>query len=281
MTKLKIGFISDLHLDNAVEQLNKKGQNICLKSLIKETIYEFAKRQIDLCIISGDISNELSLTRKIIQQLNRNKVKVYYTLGNHDLWIRNNHIEDELNDIKEDDYCLLDKPINIGHNYVLLGMFSWYDPSFDTMGYDHSYYELRKNLWIDSHYITWNKQTNEEVVQSQISKTKKVLNNIPQHKKIILVNHFVPHKDFIIHQSGNDNWNFGNAFMGSRLIDQLVNEDNRINYITFGHTHHHFGRVNKDKVTYLSFPLGYVHEWAQPTYKEQLEQSLGIININA
>lgn len=277
---MNIGFISDLHLDNIVQQLNDKGEHATLQSLLTITINEFKNKEIDLCIISGDISNELSLTKEIVRKLNKSNIKVYYTLGNHDLWMRDKQIETELKLIMKDDNCLLNKFIEIDNNYVLVGMYSWYDPSFETLGYEPSYYELQKQLWIDSKYISWTKQTNEEVVQNQLAQTKKILNEIPHDKHIILVNHFVPHHDFIIHKENNDNWNFGNAFMGSQLIDQLVKEDSRIKYVTFGHSHYQFGKVKKDNITYLSFPLGYVHEWSETTYKKQFEKTLGIININ-
>lgn len=276
---MKIGFISDLHFDHAIYYLNRQGIAITLDELIAYTLNEFATRELDYCIISGDISNRIESTREIVGKLNSGNTKVYYTLGNHDMWIHQSHVEKELFRIQEDDVCLLNKVVCLGDEFVLIGMFSWYDSSLETLGHDQSYYELRKILWVDHQYVRWDNKTNEQIVYNQLSKTRKLLREVPEDKKIILVNHFVPHKNFIIHKQNNDDWNFGSAFMGSELIEQLAQSDDRIKYVTFGHTHYHYDSVEKNGVHYLSYPLGYVHEWTSKNFADQLKHSLGVLKL--
>lgn len=274
---MKIGFISDLHLDIAVNDLKKIEMDMTLNRLINSTLAEIEKAKLDYCIISGDISNQLRLTKEIIKKLNSGNAKVYYTLGNHDLWRRNASIEKELENIKHDPCCLINKTIDLKDNYVLVGMYSWYDSSLETMGNDSEFYELYKMLWIDNRFIKWRAKTNEEVVREQLLQTKEILEKVDENKKIILINHFIPNQDFIIHKPYDSSWNFGNAFMGTKEIKKLVQKDSRIKYVTFGHTHHPFGKVNKDGVHYLSFPLGYLHEWSSNDYQKQFKKSLGEI----
>ena len=274
---MKLGFISDLHYDVNESILNNRKDHITEDQMVEDTLEEINILGLDYLFISGDITNSLKGI-DVVKRLNSGRTKVYYVIGNHDVWSAG--FKDTwaiYQKFLEDEYCLVGKELKIREDLSVVGMFSWYDGSFDTEGKSKHYYEIMKMLWADARFTDWG-MANDRLSTKFIHQAEEVLSEVTD-KDIILLNHFVPHKDFIIHEEGNENWNFGNGFMGTDKIMNLVSKDDRIKIVTFGHTHKQFGKVEKEGITFIGNPLGYVDEWTEKSFKGQLKKKLIIKEI--
>ena len=76
---MKIGIVSDLHLDFFVELGNPKKLEKQLETIITE--------KIDVLVIAGDISHYNSQTFELCRLVNERGVKVVLVVGNHDHYI--------------------------------------------------------------------------------------------------------------------------------------------------------------------------------------------------
>lgn len=271
---MKLGFISDIHLDVNKYLLEDRGVVYSVERMVDDIKDVITRSELDYLFVSGDIMNTTK-TKDIVQELNTTGVEVYYVVGNHDVWSVKRPTRDILSLYKRDERCLVGKTLDLG-KYIVVGMYSWYDGTFDTMGKSFQYYEQMKGLWADSRFTWWDK-TNRELTREFILATEDVIQTVD--KDIILLNHFLPHQDFTEHKFGDDGWNFGNGYMGTDRMQKLIKEDSRIKYVTFGHTHKYFGKKEKEGVTYIGSPLGYVHEWVTESFKEQFTNTLEIIDI--
>ena len=76
---MKIGFISDLHID-----LNPDVPPQEYMTRLKEII---KRKQLNRLVIGGDISNHYSSTLQFVEQLqNQAEIPVHFIPGNHDFW---------------------------------------------------------------------------------------------------------------------------------------------------------------------------------------------------
>lgn len=273
---MKIGFISDLHYDVNEYLLSKRGKGDTVDSMVRDTIDVINERKLDYLFVSGDVMNSTK-TIDIIKKLNESIAEVYYVVGNHDIWSRSQDTASILDKYLEDEYCLVNRELSITEDISVVGMFSWYDGSFSTMGRGKDYYEQMKMMWADGRYTRWDKMNNT-LSTEYVLKAEDILRTVG-NKDIILLNHFVPHKDFIVHKSYDDDWNFGNGFMGTDKIMKMVEKDKRIKNVTFGHTHERYGTVKKDGVTFINGAVGYVHEWPHKDFKMYLGETIKVTSI--
>src|SRR5699024_4150226 len=93
-------------------------------------------------------------------------------------------------------------------------------------------------------------------------------------KKIILLQHIVPHKDFEIIKEGKRSWNLCNAFMGMKRISDLLFHYPNIKIVTFCHTHYRLRVTALSGAEFLCNPLGYRHEWKTRDIEKELEVCL-------
>lgn len=271
---MKIGFISDLHLD--VNESMTNGE-LTVGEQLDILVTEITKRDYDYFFISGDVMNSIK-TIDVIKELNERLItKVYYVLGNHDIWSRKRLSYDILRKYAEDEYCLVNKVLKIKEDVSVVGIFSWYDGSLDTLGNDKSFYEINHHIVNDAIFTRWGK-SNYEVSEEMLEKARGVLKGV-NTENIILLNHFVPSKKYVKHKQNGTFWNTVNGFMGTTNVMELVKEDKRIKYLTYGHTHFGVGKEEYEGVTVISNPLGYKREWEEDTFKERLENKLIEITI--
>jgi predicted phosphodiesterase len=73
----KVYVISDLHTDYK--------ENL---SWVERHVEEDAKHSKDILIVAGDVSDDLNVLRRTLQPLASAYHKVFYTVGNHELWVR-------------------------------------------------------------------------------------------------------------------------------------------------------------------------------------------------
>ena len=113
---MKIGTISDLHIDRHT-YINSEGY---MQALVDCAI----KRQLDLLIIAGDISNNYQMTCAFISQVKAQiNIPVLFVPGNHDYW--SDQLDHSSTDIvtsfRQQPECLMTQPYIINDNWEILG----------------------------------------------------------------------------------------------------------------------------------------------------------------
>src|SRR5699024_10582063 len=137
----------------------------------------------------------------------------------HDVWREDKSSMDGLGSLNASKYAVSDRIVEINDEWVVVGAFPWYDYSLETDGIAKYVYSASV-MWPDSEFTNW-QMADPEFAVVQLQKTNEIIQDIPSDKKIILVQHFVPHKDFVIIKEGNRSWNLCNAFMGTKRISDL------------------------------------------------------------
>ena len=250
---MKIGFISDIHIDFFPNDFD----------VHEEFLKSFSQCDIDMLVIAGDISNNYKNTISFVKNLN-NKLSydVYYVPGNHDMW--NKKVDDSTLEIyeayKQDDNCLVNKTVHLIDDVYLIGDVFWYDYTFADQSFDINTLVSKthgKRVWQDSIYVDW-KTSDREVSQKMIEKAKKRIEDNPE-ARYILVSHMINHKDFTVNPEWREEWEFFNGFLGSENIYHLIKEAN-IDIAVCGHVH--FRRViNEDDKKFICCCLSYPKEW--------------------
>lgn len=274
---MKIGFISDLHIDlikNIIE-FNKT-----FLKIIRES-------NIEILVIPGDVSETLKVTIDYIKKLNEElDIPVYYVPGNHDMWYKNNKktTQNIYKIYAEDKFCLIDKPLVLKDNIVIIGDLFWYDYSFaNNVKYTKEDLALKtynRRTWQDYFYTNWVK-SDEEQCGYFINKNKSVLEKYKDYK-IILVSHMINHKRFSMLEEVDEKWGYFNGFLGSESLYNLIKKYN-IDVAVCGHIHFR-RRFKEDNTTFICSCLGYEKEWSlfdknDISIENQIRSALEIVEI--
>lgn len=230
MTKLAI--MSDLHID-----LNNFS-DFEINTLIKV----LKNKKIDWLHIAGDISNHHYTDSLPFLAKLKQKVKVTYNLGNHDMLDLDEAIIETLDFQRYD----------LG-NHVLLAFHGWYDYSFFLEKSEEANLRFKNQFWFDRRLKR--PLSDPDLTQSIVRTLETVLSQ--ETKPIILAMHFVPHEHFIM---THDTFKPFNAFLGSQQFHELFKKF-PISDVVFGHAHRSYGSIQIDGINYHSRPLGYIREW--------------------
>jgi putative phosphoesterase len=262
---MKLGILSDLHIDNL--------SNIIKRNVAENTLIDFIKNSdIDILLIPGDLSSDWVYTVTLIDSIqDKTGVQIYFVPGNHDLW----HLKKETNKVIEGlshhPSVLINRFVTLNDNWDLYGALGWYDYSFkSSFTTDQICERKKKSLWADSEFMNL-EMSDKEFFQKQLNSWK---GSFETHsgKNTIFMQHFVPSDKFLTYKENSNDWNFCNAYIGSEKIRQFIESKNQIKVVPFGHTHNRFGEVEMKGVKYMCNPLGYHSEWTQNDFAEELNK---------
>lgn len=315
--------MSDVHIDNTYRALREVyGNDLSGKSdaylIFQDEVERFVAgldERIDGIGVVGDISNEMLKTLDVLHRLadgsyyDKNdemyEVPVYFVPGNHDVWAVSDRVfydgeTDETSDIEygyssdeamrmyvESYYNLIGNPL-ISGEVGIVGGFSWYDYSLGSIDLsDEKLERTKRGIWgdrfcnlrgtdreISDHYMDLFKGDLERACESGV-------------KRLLVMNHFVPHEDFVV-ETDSYNWNVCNAFMGTSEVHELlarVGSEYEVEITcVFGHTHFDYeGEI--DGVRYECKPVGYPFEWgvfgelSVKDYKRRLRDRFYVLEI--
>lgn len=272
---MKIGFISDIHID-----VNKD------YNIIDEMSEHIKKENVDVVVIAGDISENAETTIESMQKLeNLSGISVYYVPGNHDLWsndlstLPTNVI---YNKYKNDERCLVDNPVLLKGEkeiFALIGDIGWYDYSFGDDQFRLSDFEkmnYQKRTFNDAVKNSWtvdNKGRSDYFLH-------KLENQMKNHQDLpmIMVTHMLPIKEFTV-PKGLKNWNYFNAFLGTGKLQKLY-EKYTVKYAVCGHVHYR-KEIEKKGIHYYCACLNYYNEWenAEKDSREQIREAFAYVEI--
>jgi len=267
---MKIAIISDLHID-----INKNHK------VVEALIDRCRKKEADLLLVAGDISEKVKLTIETVQKLKEElQIPVYYVPGNHDLWNKydtGRKTDDMYRMFCEDENCLASGSKVIGEDITLIGDIGWYDYSFGYGRYTKEEFDRMSHAgrtWQDFNFNDWSKD-NEGKSEEMLRKLEQQLKDCKTKHKIVMT-HMVPIPEFTVQQA-NEMWYYFNAFIGTEKLHELYQKYG-VQYGICGHIHCR-KRMKKDGITYICPCLNYDTEWGgeEKDVAKEMEEALVLL----
>lgn len=254
---MKIGVLSDLHIDSNAKKL-APGQTY--DYLLAELLYN---QEIDLLLLAGDVSSDYHDTFSFLDRMRAHSVsKIQFVPGNHDFWSIRNHEEDTdriYKLFKEREDNPIGNPYLIGDEWAVAGNPGWYDYGFASPRYtaeEFSRKKLKVGGWNDRLYVHWEKD-DRAVAQAMLEELENDLNAV-SGRKIIMMTHVVTHPQFVI-PLPHPVYDYYNAFLGSESYTELY-ERYPIAHSIMGHVH--FRKLlHEQETTYYCACLGNARHW--------------------
>jgi len=267
---MKIGVISDIHID-----VNKDYQ-------VLETLAEaIRQKELHCLVIAGDVSNNADMTIDFIQKLSAGSERpVYFIPGNHDIWEQYAQQRDAgslYEKFRRHPLCLLDTPVLLEKDWVLIGETGWYDYSFGDPQFTQGDFEKKSvngKEWLTSTYVDWH-QNDKDVHLEMLARLEAQLQHF-KDKKIIAVTHMITDQYFTVPQS-RENWDYFNAFLGSADYGTLF-EKYGVRYSLMGHVHFR-KRLAQNGVSYICSCLNYHSEWQSKSLEAEINDALTVLEL--
>lgn len=241
---------SDLHTDYK--------ENLTWLGTLSDTAY-----RNDALIVAGDISDRLPIIRETLALLRSKFRYVFFTPGNHELWIRGQ--SKESNSIEKLEHILevcktlrvTTTPLKL-KDFWVVPLFSWYDGTFPPeMDEEREYAE---RAWADFHFCKW-----PEHIKSLPEYFLRL--NEPRIKNydapVITFSHFLPRADLLPPKEYlKISW-LENVSVCEALDAQIRALSARVHVC--GHTHTHVNHMI-DGVKYIQHALRYPKERYRPRF---------------
>jgi len=236
---MRILAISDLHTDFR--------ENWHLVEQISNSLY-----RNDILIVAGDIADNLEIIKRTLSVLRSRFKMVFYTPGNHELWVRNepyNSIEKLFRVLR---LCqsleVQTMPAKV-NNLWIVPLFSWYDSEFDSGPIDE---EL--DGWADFHFCQWPEgihQVYKYFIELNVPNIR------PYEGDVISFSHFLPRLELLPKKEKLRFKSLGKV-AGCDLLENQIRKLQSIIHV-FGHSH-----INRDcvidGVRYIQNALSYPKE---------------------
>lgn len=274
---MKIGMISDLHIDINEKALNVgETVDLLLTQLIKE-------KQIETLLIAGDISNNYRTSQQFIENVERlSNIKVFFVPGNHDYWSKEHQVKDT-NEVdaffQSKEQSLVGHPVHLNHEWAIVGSPGWYDYGYgDHEKYSIEQFDKKKYKfasWNDRHYVDWG-QSDQEISRQMLNQLRQDISSVG-NKQIIMMTHVVTHPEFVV-PLPHRIYDYANAFLGAKSYESLYEEYPKIKYSLMGHVH--FRKTfQDDHTTYIAACLGNKRHWSVKDVKTQLGKTIVVIDV--
>ncbi|MFC6290033.1 metallophosphoesterase [Levilactobacillus angrenensis] len=269
---VRVALISDLHLD--VNQQDAA-------TVARQQAAYLTRQRVGVYLIAGDITNYFDQSLAFVTQLQKllAPTPVRFIAGNHDM----------LHDIT---YAGLESPLAPvylhrgyldvkGTNWRVIGNNGWYDYRFADNLVNRDFAVWKRAYWVDS-TITQPMSDPERLAVSLAQLTAQLTAAQAAHKRVLVMTHFVPRRDYIRYTDDDRFWNMANALMGSPQTGALM-EKYSVPVVLFGHSHQRFAPKTFGTTTYLNQALGYhnrrINEWSQPDYFTEWQRRLKILDL--
>ncbi|WP_341779389.1 metallophosphoesterase [Levilactobacillus sp. HBUAS70063] len=269
---VKVALSSDLHLD-----VNR--QNV--DQLLPQQAGYLMQQNVGVYLIAGDITNHFDQSLDYVERLQRliAPAQVRFIAGNHDM----------LHDVT---YAALESPLAptylhlgqldvAGTNWRIIGNNGWYDYQFADNLVGRDFLTWKRAFWVDG-TIEQPQSDPERMDHVLATATAQLDRARADHKQVLFMTHFVPHREYIRYTDDDRFWNMANAMLGSPRLGILL-DDYRVPLVLFGHVHRHFAPRRFGATTYYDQALGYhnkrINEWSQDDYFTEWRQRLRLLDL--
>ena len=272
--KTESGFdiVSDLHIDQWDSSLNIK--NPCGEVL--DYPFKFKEQPSKILIIAGDISDDIDLSIKYLNEISNNYEKILFVDGNHEhvssypKLLSNKEIDDKIRQCNNPKIVYLPENDFIVGKTVFLGMCGWWD-------YDNRNSDSIKNAlayfdeWIPEiasadggslKFIDNVTNKSEEQHRDLIKKLEYYEGN-SDIENIVIVTHTVPLEEFALEADGNTETSCQLQSFSKDLVDGRYK---KLKTWIFGHTHNQFDKTINN-VRFLTNPRGRPEDFNRINYE--------------
>ncbi len=275
---MKILSFSDLHVDYNSAELKRE-----LTGEIADCIKRIAP---DRVIVAGDMAGGAERCIRYIEEIQeRSGVPLSYVPGNHSIWAASKDGDSwqQYERLRAHPSSLIDKPLALTDEWVLVGDMGWYDYSFGlTQKTRAEIVKDKSMIWKDSVMARWGME-DEELTDRMLDKLRKQFEQL-RGKRIVFANHFIPYVDYAPlsqrpeHPMGKV-WNMIRPFMGSTKLGELLDQYENIEYVIFGHKHWRHGVEERNGKQIVCNPLGYVKEWVTDDFATEIRSAATLIEL--
>lgn len=271
---MKIGFISDLHIDRNFEKSPVE--------YLKMLQFIASQKKLDMLVIGGDISNHYSTTLQFVEELqNRAEIPVYFIPGNHDFWEETDATKDTRGIYtlyKEHPQSLIEKPLQLNEEYTLVGHPGWYNHAvydqnqFTPEEVEHG--KFRWTYWQDKLRMDW-EMSDQEVSKIFSQMIEQDLKKVVT-PKTILQTHVVTIPEFTMPMPHRI-FDFFNAYMATDDLKH-VHKEYPITHQFMGHVHFR-EKIKRNETSFIANSLGYKREWWSKDLEKEMNRSLYILEL--
>jgi predicted phosphodiesterase len=233
--------VSDLHTDI-------RDNRLLLGELLRPA------RRRDTLLVAGDIADRLEVIEDTLALLKSRFAKVFYTPGNHELWVRFDACDsvEKLKRVVElcDRLGVHTRPSKADGVWIV-PLYSWYEAQFDV---DGSADEEGLQAWADLYFCKWPPGV------TSVAEYFKGLNagRLRSYEgEVITLSHFLPRRD-LLPSAGALRFKSLPKVAGASWLDAQLRAVNSSVHV-FGHSHINCDRVI-DGVRYVQNALRYPGE---------------------
>jgi len=271
---VKIGFISDLHVDRNFEAPTIE--------YLKALLQIINNQKLEMLVIGGDISNHYSMTIWFVEELQKQaEIPVYFIPGNHDFWEEQEATKDTpgiYQLYKDHPQSLIENPLKINENYTLIGHPGWYNHAiYDQEKFTPDEIErgkFRWTYWQDKLRLDWGME-DQEVSQNFSEIIKQDLEKVTT-ENIILQTHIVTIPEYTMPMPHRV-FDFFNAYIATDDLKNIYKEY-PITHQIMGHVHFR-EKISKEQTQFITNSLGYRREWRGKNLYKELQKSLFILDL--
>ena len=272
---MRVGFISDLHVDRNVEVSSIQ----YLKTLLKIS----KEQKLGMLVIGGDISNHYSTTIRFVEELqNQAEIPVFFIPGNHDFWEEQDATKDTQGIYqlyKDHPQSLIEHPLQLNETYTLVGHPAWYNHAvydqeqFTAEEVEHG--KFRWAYWQDKLRLDW-KMPDQDVSRSFSKIVEKDLEKVTTDR-IILQTHVVTIPEYTMPMPHRV-FDFFNAYIAT---DDLKNIHRKypITHQLMGHVHFR-EKITREDTQFITNSLGYRREWRSKDLYKEIQNSLVVLDLD-
>ncbi len=251
---MRLGAISDLHID-----LHPCGDRTAefLADLTEE-------REIDALLIAGDIAGYWKTTDRFVTELEerlaeKGKTRIYFCLGNHDVWNREEpglSMEEAIRRMRTHDGFLQNDLVRLTDRTCLVAGIGWWDFSLadrerfsdeDLLRYSYGGREWRSHAWTDTG------GTDDRVLAKRWNDDLRALVRSVPDRNVVLMTHMINHPAFKV-PADHPNYRifcYFNGYLGSEDLFAIAREPN-VKAAVSGHVH--FRGTRTEDGTYYTCP---------------------------
>ncbi len=271
---MRVGFISDLHVDRNFEQPAEEYLRVLLQVM--------QEKAVDLLVIGGDISNHYSTTLSFVEELQkRSEIPVYFIPGNHDFWEEKDVTKDTKGIYrlyKNHPQSLVESPLQLNEQYTLVGHPGWYNHAvYDDEQFHPEQIEegkFRWTYWQDKLRLDW-KQTDGEVSKWFSKIIEEDLEKVTT-ENIILQTHVVTIPEYTMPMPHRI-FDFFNAYIATNDLKN-IHQKYPITHQFMGHVHFR-EKIRRENTQFITNSLGYRREWWTKDLYQELQRSLVVLDL--
>lgn len=290
MKKLHVHYVSDLHIDFHIKEINisEKLTKLTEKFIKSLGVDNIPENERDVLVVAGDLGHYFSQIKEFLLQCKTLFKHVIIIAGNHDHYLcskmqmkkylanSNNRISELKVFCLENDVIFLDKSYVVIEGYRIAGTMGYWDYSFLTkLDKKYSEYEINDaylQKFNDMVYMMYGQEPYKiplaygayitkcswdvyDFRQDQLHKLDSVVNDLNGLELDLMITHYCPTLELKLPKQYKQDVNTVYYISDYSKYQEIL----KPKFWVFGHVHHYQDFINNG-TNYLCNPLGYPSE---------------------